>query len=247
MKPTCGSGSILKPLLPSTSFIMPPKRNSAYLRALADDATAGWLQTPVASRTDVGLPGDYLSAFMKHHDMPVTRQQVNYMNGLRLWQSKSDKVPDDQRNVSTVFPGGIEALARAFDHGFAAPVAAQEKLLAFLRSLPSDRYGNAVVQLEAHYSLCRAFRIGERELGSPPSYLDLFKDDRVPKKWRTDCTFQSVLINTNELLRAWPGLMSVTWNPMNAARDALSAWNACCGDVESLHSNIDQEGPVLIV
>jgi len=62
---------------------MPPKRDATELRALADDPLK-WLQTPVASRADVGLAVDYLSAFLKHHQMPVTRRQVDGLHGLRL-------------------------------------------------------------------------------------------------------------------------------------------------------------------
>ena len=221
---------------------MPPKRDVAQLRVLANDPAAGWIQTPVASRVNVGLPGDYLSAFLKHHDMPVTRECVNRLNGARLWQSKCAEIPVEERDATTVFPGGIEALVRAFDHGFMAPVAVQDKLLTFLRKLPSDAYGTVVQQLQSHYELCRAFRVAETELGSPPSYLDLFKCDRVPKKWRADCAFQSVLLNANELLRNWPGLMGSTWNPHHAPRDALSSWGNCSSDVDMLHGDIEREG-----
>ena len=224
---------------------MPPKRDAAQLRALADDPAVGWLQTPVASRTAVGLPGDYLSAFLKHHDMPVTRHQLNLASGPRLWQSKGGLIPPEQRDVSIIFPEGIEALVRAFDHGFAAPVAVQDKFLTFLRALPADKYGLVAERLEHHYHLCRAFRVGAEELGSPPSYLDLYKDDRVPKMWRADCTFPSVLINANELLRTWPGLMGSTWNSQNAPRDAMGVWASSRADVETLHGDIDGESSTL--
>jgi len=225
---------------------MPPKRDAAQLRALADDPSIGWLQTPVASRTDVGLPGDYLSAFLKHHDMPVTRRQVDLASGPRLWQSKGGQISPEQRDASTIFPEGIEALVLAFNHGFAAPVAAQDKFLAFLRALPTDKYGPAAEKLESHYHLCRAFRVGAEALGSPPSYLDLYKDDRVPKMWRADCTFPSVLINANELLHAWPGLMGTNWNSHHAPRDAMGAWVSSRADVDTLHEDIDGEGPRIL-
>jgi len=224
---------------------MPPKRDAAQLRALADDPAAGWLQTPVASRTAVGLPGDYLSAFLKQHDMPVSRHQVRLSHGLRLWQSKMGQVPPEQRDASTIFPEGIEALVRAFDHGFAAPVTVQEKFLTFLRALPAEGYGLVAKQLETHYCRCRAFRVGAEALGSPPSYLDLYKDDRVPKMWRVDCSFPSVLINANELLRAWPGLMGASWNSQNAPRDAMISWASSRSDVDTLHAEVTHDGPGL--
>jgi hypothetical protein len=226
---------------------MPPKRDAAQLRALADDPLGGWLQTPVASRAAVGLAGDYLSAFLKHHVMPVSRQQVNSMHGPRLWQSKEHFVPEGQRNSTTVLPGGIVPLVQAFDHGFCAPVATQDMLLTFLQALPQDAYGEVCVQLQAHYALCRSFRSGEAELGSPPGYLDFYKDDRVPKKWRDDGAFESVMINANELLRTWPGLMPPSWNPVHAPRDALSSWEGCRPDAETLYNDLEQQGSCLSV
>lgn len=205
------------------------------------------MQTPVASRAAVGLSGDYLSAFMKHHVMPVSRQQVDSMHGTRLWRLKQGFVPADQKNANTLLPGGIEALVRAFDHGFNAPIAAQDMLLTFLQALTRDAYGGVCVQFQAHYALCRSFRSGEAELGSPPSYLDFYKDDRVPKKWRDDGAFESVLINANELLRTWPGLMPPSWNPVHAPRDALSSWESCRPDAETLYNDLEQQGSGLSV
>jgi len=63
---------------------MPPKRDAAQLRALADDPAVGWLQTPVASHTEVGLPKDYLSVFLKHHNMPVVTTESLEQRSYRL-------------------------------------------------------------------------------------------------------------------------------------------------------------------
>lgn len=76
-----------------------------------------------------------LSAFMKHHEMPVTSDAMIRLHGARLWQSKQSLVPDDQRDASKISPGGIVSLAIAFNHGFTAPTEAQHKFLAFLQSL----------------------------------------------------------------------------------------------------------------
>jgi len=219
---------------------MPPKRDAAELRALADDPLK-WLQTPVASRADVGLAADYLSAFLKHHQMPVTRLQVNGFSGPRLWQSREGRIPEEHRDASTVLPDGVVALVYAFDHGFAAPVSAQENFLKFLRALPGGIYAGVADALQGHYELCRAFRVSEFDLGSPPSFLDLYKDERIPKKWRVDSLHSSVLINANELLRTWPGLMAPTWNPNNAPRDALASWENCHDDVDELREAVNQE------
>ena len=225
---------------------MPPKRDAAQLRALAENPV-GWLQTPVAKRTEIGIVGDYLAAFMKHHVMPVTRRDVNNASGPRLWQSMKKLVPVEERDASTVFPGGILALVHSFNHGFAAPLIAQENFLTFLRALPVDSYKSVADALQNHYALCRAFRLGPEELNSPPSYLDLYKDDRVGKKWRTDCTFPSVLINANELLRAWQGLMGPTWNEGHAARDVIVVWERCRTIVDALHADVDREGRTYVL
>lgn len=166
---------------------------------------------------------------------------MDRMSGSRLWRRAQGRVPTDQRDASKLSPGGIVPLARAFNHGFTAPVEAQDKLLAFLRSLPAELFGEAAGHLRAHYELCRAFRLREQELASPPSYLDLFKDDRVPKAWRADGTFQSVLISANGLILTWPALMTPGWNPRHASRDAAICWETCCGDVEALHRDLDVE------
>ena len=227
---------------------MPPKRSSVL--ALADVPVPGWLQTPVASHV-IGqkkaayLSGPYLSAFMWYHDMPTTKKAMGRMNGTRLWRRAQRRLPAALRDASKLAPGGIEALARAFNHGFSAPVEAQDKLLAFLQSLSVDVFGEAARQLHAHYEFCRAFRLREQDLASPPSYIDLFKDDRVSKTWRSDGAFQSVLISANGLLRTWTALMSPGWNPHNAPSDAVTCWEACRGDIEALHRDLDLEGPGL--
>ena len=223
---------------------MPPKRSAVQLRALADDPAAGWAQTPVASQAHQGfLSAPYLSAFLKHHEMPTAKEAMDGMNGARLWQDKQPLVPAELQNESKIAPGAIVVLTRAFNHGFAAPVRAQEQLLTFLRAQPVEFYGQVTEQLRTHYELCRAFRLPESDLASPPSYLDLFKDERVRKTWRSDGAFESVLLNANSLLRVWPGLMAPGWDAVHAPRDAARCWEVCSGDVEALHKDIEDEGP----
>ena len=53
-------------------------------------------------------------------------------------------------------------------------------------------------------------------------------------------TFQSVLLSGNELLRTWPGLMSSTWNPIHAPRDALRSWEGYRSDIDILLSTLEQ-------
>ena len=214
---------------------MPPKQDAVR-----------WLQTPVAERPEIGLDADYLSAFLKRHIMPVTRHEVEAAGGPSLWQSKMKRVPVEERDASTVFPGGILALVQGFNHGFAAPLIAQEDFLTFLRALPTDLYGSVADALREHYDLCRAFRLRPEELNSPPSYLDLFKDGRVGKKWHADCTFPSVLVNANEVVRTWQALMRPKWNQNNASRDVAAAWKRCRTTVDALHAAADGKGPQLL-
>ena len=79
-------------------------------------------------------------------------------------------------------------------------------------------------------------------MSDPPSYLDLFKNDEVPKLWSHEDGVERVLVSANGILRAWPTLMRIGWNAINAARDAASHWAACQADVDELHANLAREG-----
>ena len=164
---------------------MPPKQSVELLLALAGDPVLGWTRTPVASRAANGcLSGPYLAAFFRHHVMPVTRKEMENASGARLLAGKLEDIPVEHRDANDVAADGLVALAQAFNHGFTAPEAAQANFLAFLRALPDARFGVATAQLQKHYELCRAFRAAPAELASPPTHLDLFKDERVSKRWR---------------------------------------------------------------
>ncbi len=131
---------------------------------------------------------------------------------------------------------------RAFDHGFSAAIVVQNEFLVFLRALPGNAFAEVADRIQAYYGHCRAFRVGLDELGSPPTYLDLYRDDRVRKKWGTDLAYPGVLINANELLRTWPDLVGPAWNPRNVPRDSQSLWEKCRTDVVALHHVVDHEG-----
>lgn len=49
-------------------------------------------------------------------------------------------------------------MVRGFDHGFNAPIAAQDMLIAFLQALPRDAYGGVCVQLQSYYDKCKSVR-----------------------------------------------------------------------------------------
>jgi hypothetical protein len=123
---------------------MPPRRNAEELLALANDPAAGWAMTPVAKRSAHGtLVGSYLSAYLQHHRMPTTKDEMDRMHGGRLWKSKLKLVPAEHRDGSDVAPGGLLHLVRTFNHGFKAPVQAQGAFLSFLQSLPASTYAFA--------------------------------------------------------------------------------------------------------
>lgn len=220
---------------------MPPKRNALVLRALANDPASGWTQTPVANRSAEGLlAASYVSAFLRHHEMPMTKEKVDRANGARLWQSRREMVEAEHRSASHIRAAGLPQLVWAFNHGFEAPKTAQADFLIFLKALPSSLFGHAISALERHYELCNSFRAAPSELASPPTHLDIFKDERVPKRWRLGADGASnVLVSGNGVLRVWPLLMQPSWDPQNAARDAALIWQSCADDVAELHRSLE--------
>ena len=229
--------------LPLDFAVMPPRRDPRQLRALADDPACGWGKTPVATHSAEGwLSGTYLSAFLHHHNMPITKGALDRMNGLRLWQGKQTRVPAEFRSgTSKIGAGGILSLICAFNHGFQAPRQAQAQLLAFLGAPPAAKFGDATMEARQHYERCNAFRSVPHDVASP-TFLDIFKDDRAPKAWHRVGSMTVTSISANGILRAWPGLMQPAWDSRNAPREAAAVWEACRGDVEELHRSIDCEG-----
>jgi hypothetical protein len=125
------------------------------------------------------------------------------------------------------------------NHGFRAPMHAHEELLQFLGSLPSVIYGAAVQAIQAHYQVCRALRV--EIVKEQPDYLDIFKDARTEKRWRS-CDREMVLINSSSILRTWPDLMHSGWNSVHAVRDIEVLQEQCRRVVQELHEAIDKEG-----
>ena len=218
------------------------RRSEAELLALASDPVAGWDQLPLVRMlpaTQVeALNAPYLAAFLKHHRLPASYEAMSNLNGGRLWDMTKLFLEAGTYEASKVFPQGIDALAKAFNHGFEAPVEAQEKLVQFLQSRPGDAYAAAARQLQQHYQLCRSFRRPREEMSDPPSYLDLFKNEEVQKVWSCEEGIERVLVNSHGVLCSWPALMSDTWDASNAARDAATHWNSCQADVDALHAHL---------
>ena len=218
---------------------MAPKRSPEALRALASDPVAGWVQTPLVKKTAADaevLNAPYLAAFLKHHELPSSNAAMKDLSGVRLWDMTKRFLEAGSYQDSKIYPQGIEALAKAFNHGFEAPIDAQERLVTFLKTRSGEAFPAAARQLEQHYALCRRFRCPRAEMSDPPSYLDLFKNDEVPKSWSYEDGIERVLVSANGILRAWPALMRSGWDVSNASRDATSHWASCRADVDALHA-----------
>ena len=225
---------------------MAPKRSPETLRTLASDPIGGWVQTPLVRTVpaaDVeGLNAPYLAAFLKHHELPASQAAMNGLHGVRLWDVTKRFLEAGSYQDSKIYPQGIEALAKAFNHGFEAPIDAQDQLVTFLKTRSGEAYPAAARQLELHYQLCRGFRRPREEMSDPPSYLDLFKNEEVPKVWSYEAGIERVLVNAHGILRAWPALMNSGWDSSHAARDAASHWASCQVDVDELHAGLANEG-----
>lgn len=188
-----------------------------------------------------GFSGPYLTAFLYHNEMPMTRDRVTELNGYRLWRELSIlKLAHDHYEDTTVHTKGILQMVLASNHGFRAPIEMQERLLELVAIRPDGAH--TLEQLRTHYMYCRSFRAAVAELSSSPSHLDFFKDERVEKKWRDWAGPPQVLLNLNSLLRAWPLLMPAGWNPANASRDMIALVESARADIEELHRNIETEG-----
>jgi hypothetical protein len=187
-----------------------------------------------------GLNAPYLCAFLKHHKMPLSREDLNGMSGPRLWERLLVSVPSTLRSGTTLQLEGILCLVKVMNHGFKAPHESQQMLLTFVRSLSAS--AALSVKLEDHYQTCWAFRSSPGQLSSPPTHLDFFKDERVSKSWGDRAGSSILLLHANDLLRTWPDLMQSTWNAANVSRDCLTVWEAAQEDIAQLHRSIDEEG-----
>lgn len=225
---------------------MPPRRSNEVLKALARDPVAGWIQTPLVKATPAGVAAGvnppYMAAFLKHHELPTSYEAMKNFNGDRLWARTKVYLEAGVFDDSNLHPRGIEALAKVFNHGFQAPLEAQDLLISFLESRPEEDYQACAREMMRHYQLCRSFRCPRAEMSDPPSHLDLFKFEEVPKVWSVVEGVERVLINANAVLRAWPELMSPNWDATNASHDADSHWVTCGVEVDELHAQMENEG-----
>lgn len=229
---------------------MPPRRSDEVLKALARDPVAGWIHTPLVKATPAGAAAGvnppYMAAFLKHHELPASSAAMKNMHGDRLWSRAKQFLEASSYEGSNLHPRGIEALAKVFNHGFEAPLDAQDRLVSFLESRSEEDYQACAREMVRHYQLCRSFRCPRAEMSDPPSHLDLFKFEEVPKVWSLVDGVERVLINANAVLRAWPELMSPNWDATHASRDAEDLWEACGVEVNELHAQMENEGEEFI-
>jgi hypothetical protein len=222
---------------------MPPKIDPARARAIANGPVEGWRSTPIARNFAANgtLAADYLCAFLKGGNMPVTREQVDNMNGPRLWRMLELHVPAEYRDGTNVRPEAVTYLVKLTNHGFSASAEAQQRFTAFVDLMSSS----VATVLRDHYMKCNAFRAPVAQLGTPPSHLDFFKDERVHKSWRMWEGMPMILLHANDMLIAWPDLMPASWDATHASRDAAAAWTRASSDVDELHRGIDSEGALI--
>jgi hypothetical protein len=118
-------------------------------------------------------------------------------------------------------------------------VKAQDELVQFLESLPALFYGEAVEDAQEYYKVCRSFRVNM--VKEQPDYLDIFKDDRTEKRWRS-FRHAMILIDTYSVLRTWPKLMHDGWNAVHAARDVQVIREQCDRVIQDLNEAVEKEG-----
>jgi hypothetical protein len=218
---------------------MPPKRNIAELRAIAEGPVEGWLKTPIAKGLERGiLNAPYLAVFFKYNRMPITREAVNKDNGTRLWENIKTSIPSQFYDGSNLSKEGVLPLAKCFNHGMKASKETATQMLAFL---DVAGFPEATKAFGEYYSKCEEFKTPLDQLASPPTHLDFFKDQRIYKIWKT-APFEMVTLSANDLVRQWPELMPLGWDPKNCARDVSAIWTLAAATVEELHSSIDIEG-----
>ena len=221
---------------------MPPKRSVEQLQELASNPTS-WLQTTVAAKRDYGLTAPYFAAFLKHHIMPMSNKEMMNQHGVRLWNTVRMSLPEGAYDGNLLLPLGILPMLLHVNHGFKAPLQVQDGLLQFLGSLPAGIYGEVTQAIRGHYQICRNFRL--TTVKEQPDYLDIFKDDRTEKRWRS-CDHAVVLINGSSVIRTWPELMHSGWNSANANRDVQAIQEHCNRTIQELHEAIDKEGGLRI-
>ena len=199
-----------------------------------------WNRSPLMNRCDGdgSLNAPYLCAFLKHHVMPMSKERMMGMHGHRLWQRLLAAVPGNFRIGTAVQLKGLSFLVKNTNHGFEAPLFAQQALVSFVQPLSAT----VAADLKDHYATCWAFRSSPGQLASPPSHLDFFKDERVRKSWRECAERHVLLLHANDLLRTWPALMQSDWDVTNVSRDCQKIWESMQTDVAELHRNIDDEG-----
>ena len=210
----------------------------------ARDAT--WRASVLCRNCEDGwLNGPYLCGLLVHGRLALSSRDLDQQNGLRLWKDHSHNVPTQYLLVGTtkVHADGVLHLLDSFNHGFNSNFSDTSKqlLVSFLQLVPG---GAAIAaSVESYYAKCSVFMTLPEHLGSPPSYLDLFKDARINKTWLLPAGYQEhlVVIDAPNVLRVWPDLMAESWNSIHSWRDASTFWVNLQPAVEDYHNSIEQD------
>ena len=113
-----------------------------------------WNRSPLMNRFvgDGSLNAPYLCAFLKHHVMPMSKERMMGMHGHRLWQRLLAAVPGNFRIGTAVQLKGLSFLVKNTNHGFEAPLFAQQALVSFVQPLSAT----VAADLKDHYATCWA-------------------------------------------------------------------------------------------
>lgn len=195
---------------------------------LCRDCEGGWLNGP------------YLCGFLLHGHLASGKRGLDFQHGREGWNNHSYNIPAQylRRGTTKINVQGVLHLLHSLNHGFNAifPDTAKQFLVSFLQLVPGGSESSSNVS--DYYNRCAAFMTQPENLGSPPSYLDLFKDTRIKKSWVLADTYPEhiVIIDAPNMLRVWPDLMEETWDASNSYRDALSTWQKLQSGVIEYHT-----------
>lgn len=219
--------------------------------ALVPARDAAWRASVLCRNCEDGwLNGPYLCGFLVHGRLALSSRDLDEQNGFRLWKDHSPNVPVRYLLFGTtkIHVDGVLHLLDSFNHGFNSnfPDISKQLLVSFLQLVPS---GTAIAaSVESYYAKCSAFMTPPEHLGSPPSYLDLFKDSRINKTWVLPDGYPNhiVVIDAPNMLQVWPGLMEESWSDGNRWRDALAFWKRLRSMIEDYHASLESNAGQLL-
>lgn len=213
--------------------------------AVVPVADVTWRTSVLCRNCEDGwINGPYLCGFLVHGRLALGSRDLDQQNGVREWNNQVRGFPERYLRAGTtkIRIEGVPHLLHSFNHGFNSnfPDVSKQFLISFLRLLPGGLAVSANVQ--SYYAKCAAFMTPPEHLGSPPSYLDLFKDTRIKKTWVLPDSYQKhfVVIDTPNMLQIWPDLMVDSWNSIHSWRDASVTWMNLQPVIDDYHNSLGQ-------